>query len=77
MISGTVTDALGRILSGQTVTAFWRNVRHSNPLSAGLNCALGATLMRPYVQELARRLPTPSSAATPMPACPTHERHRF
>ena len=52
MISGTVTDASGRILSGQTVTAFWHSVRHANPLSIGLNCALGAALMRPYVQEL-------------------------
>lgn len=54
MISGTVTDASGRILSGQTVTAFWHSVRHARPLSVGLNCALGAALMRPYVQELAR-----------------------
>lgn len=57
MISGTVTDASGRILSGQTVTAFWHSVRHANPLSVGLNCALGATLMRPYVQELAKAAP--------------------
>jgi 5-methyltetrahydrofolate--homocysteine methyltransferase len=52
IISGTVTDASGRILSGQTVTAFWHSVRHSHPLAIGLNCALGATLMRPYIQEL-------------------------
>ncbi len=52
MISGTVTDASGRILSGQTVTAFWHSVRHAQPLSIGLNCALGAALMRPYIQEL-------------------------
>lgn len=52
MISGTVTDASGRILSGQTVTAFWYSVRHAKPLTIGLNCALGATLMRPYVEEL-------------------------
>ena len=52
MISGTVTDASGRILSGQTVTAFWYSVRHVQPLSIGLNCALGAALMRPYIQEL-------------------------
>ena len=52
MISGTVTDASGRILSGQTVTAFWHSVRHAKPLTVGLNCALGATLMRPYAQEL-------------------------
>jgi 5-methyltetrahydrofolate--homocysteine methyltransferase len=52
IISGTVTDASGRILSGQTVTAFWHSVRHAQPLAIGLNCALGATLMRPYIQEL-------------------------
>ncbi len=54
MISGTVTDASGRILSGQTVTAFWYSVRHAKPLTVGLNCALGATLMRPYVEELSK-----------------------
>ena len=54
IISGTVTDASGRILSGQTVTAFWYSVRHAQPLAIGLNCALGAALMRPYIQELAR-----------------------
>ena len=54
LISGTVTDASGRILSGQTVTAFWHSVRHAQPLAVGLNCALGATLMRPYLQELAK-----------------------
>jgi 5-methyltetrahydrofolate--homocysteine methyltransferase len=54
IISGTVTDASGRILSGQTVTAFWHSVRHARPLAIGLNCALGATLMRPYIQELAK-----------------------
>ncbi|MGR4868414.1 homocysteine S-methyltransferase family protein [Variovorax sp. LARHSF232] len=54
LISGTVTDASGRILSGQTVTAFWHSVRHAQPLAIGLNCALGAALMRPYIQELAR-----------------------
>jgi 5-methyltetrahydrofolate--homocysteine methyltransferase len=52
IISGTVTDASGRILSGQTVTAFWHSVRHARPLAIGLNCALGAALMRPYIQEL-------------------------
>ena len=52
IISGTVTDASGRILSGQTVTAFWHSVRHAQPLAIGLNCALGAALMRPYIQEL-------------------------
>jgi 5-methyltetrahydrofolate--homocysteine methyltransferase len=54
IISGTVTDASGRILSGQTVTAFWHSVRHARPLAIGLNCALGATLMRPYIQELSK-----------------------
>ena len=57
IISGTVTDASGRILSGQTVTAFWYSVRHAQPLAVGLNCALGAALMRPYIQELARVAP--------------------
>jgi 5-methyltetrahydrofolate--homocysteine methyltransferase len=54
MISGTVTDASGRILSGQTVPAFWNSVRHARPLTIGLNCALGAALMRPYAEELAK-----------------------
>src|SRR5450830_817909 len=54
MISGTVTDASGRILSGQTVPAFWNSVRHAKPLTIGLNCALGAALMRPYAQELSQ-----------------------
>ena len=57
IISGTVTDASGRILSGQTVTAFWHSVRHAQPLAVGLNCALGAALMRPYIQELHRVAP--------------------
>ena len=57
LISGTVTDASGRILSGQTVTAFWHSVRHAQPLAIGLNCALGAALMRPYIQELNRVAP--------------------
>ena len=57
IISGTVTDASGRILSGQTVTAFWYSVRHARPLAVGLNCALGAALMRPYIQELHRVAP--------------------
>jgi 5-methyltetrahydrofolate--homocysteine methyltransferase len=54
VISGTVTDASGRILSGQTVSAFWHSVRHARPLAVGLNCALGAALMRPYIEELAK-----------------------
>jgi 5-methyltetrahydrofolate--homocysteine methyltransferase len=54
IISGTVTDASGRVLSGQTVSAFWASVRHAKPLAVGLNCALGAALMRPYIQELSK-----------------------
>ena len=54
IVSGTVTDASGRILSGQTVAAFWHSVRHARPLAVGLNCALGASLMRPYIEELAK-----------------------
>jgi 5-methyltetrahydrofolate--homocysteine methyltransferase len=58
MISGTVTDASGRILSGQTVEAFWNSVRHARPTTVGLNCALGAALMRPYIEELANKADT-------------------
>ncbi len=54
IISGTVTDASGRILSGQTVSAFWHSVRHARPLAVGLNCAMGAALMRPYLEELSK-----------------------
>jgi len=54
IVSGTVTDASGRILSGQTVPAFWHSIRHARPLAVGLNCALGAALMRPYLEELAQ-----------------------
>jgi 5-methyltetrahydrofolate--homocysteine methyltransferase len=54
IVSGTVTDASGRILSGQTVTAFWHSVRHARPIAIGLNCALGAALMRPYIEELSK-----------------------
>ncbi|MGY1776244.1 methionine synthase [Geodermatophilus sp. SYSU D00804] len=54
MVSGTITDASGRTLSGQTTEAFWHSVRHVRPLVVGLNCALGAAEMRPYVAELAR-----------------------
>ena len=54
MISGTITDASGRTLSGQTAEAFWNSVAHAKPISVGLNCALGAEALRPYVQELAR-----------------------
>jgi 5-methyltetrahydrofolate--homocysteine methyltransferase len=52
MISGTITDASGRTLSGQTVEAFWNSVRHGNLISVGLNCALGAKEMRPHLEEL-------------------------
>jgi 5-methyltetrahydrofolate--homocysteine methyltransferase len=54
IISGTVTDASGRVLSGQTVEAFWNSMRHARPLAVGLNCALGAALMRPYIEEMSR-----------------------
>jgi 5-methyltetrahydrofolate--homocysteine methyltransferase len=54
MISGTITDASGRTLSGQTAEAFYNSVRHANPLSIGFNCALGARQLRPHVEELAR-----------------------
>jgi 5-methyltetrahydrofolate--homocysteine methyltransferase len=57
MISGTITDASGRTLTGQTTEAFWNSVAHARPLSIGLNCALGAKDLRPYVQELARVAP--------------------
>lgn len=54
IISGTITDASGRTLSGQVTEAFWDSVRHARPLAVGLNCALGARDMRPYVAELSR-----------------------
>ena len=54
MISGTITDASGRILSGQTAEAFWNSIRHARPLAVGLNCALGGRQLRPYIQELAQ-----------------------
>ncbi len=53
-VSGTITDRSGRTLSGQTVEAFWNSVRHARPFAVGLNCALGAEMMRPYVAELSR-----------------------
>ena len=62
MISGTITDASGRTLSGQTTEAFWYSVRHAKPVSVGLNCALGGELLRPYVAELARLAECPVSA---------------
>ncbi|HEV8613701.1 MAG TPA: homocysteine S-methyltransferase family protein, partial [Gemmatimonadales bacterium] len=57
MISGTITDQSGRTLSGQTAEAFWHSVMHARPLSVGLNCALGAKALRPYLQELSRVAP--------------------
>ncbi|WP_371366428.1 methionine synthase [Pseudomonas sp. QL9] len=62
MISGTITDASGRTLSGQTTEAFWNSVRHANPISVGLNCALGAKELRPYLEELATKAGTHVSA---------------
>jgi 5-methyltetrahydrofolate--homocysteine methyltransferase len=62
MISGTITDASGRTLSGQTTEAFWNSVRHAKPISVGLNCALGAAELRPYLEELANKAETHVSA---------------
>ena len=62
MISGTITDASGRTLSGQTTEAFWNSVRHAKPLSIGLNCALGAKDLRPYLEELSNKADTFVSA---------------
>lgn len=61
-ISGTITDRSGRTLSGQTVEAFWNSVKHAKPFAVGLNCALGAELMRPHIAELARVADTLVSA---------------
>lgn len=54
IISGTITDASGRTLSGQVTEAFWNSIRHAKPLAVGLNCALGAPEMRPYIAEMSR-----------------------
>lgn len=62
MISGTITDASGRTLSGQTTEAFWNSIRHAQPLSVGLNCALGAEELRPYLEELSTKADTFVSA---------------
>ncbi|MGD9021490.1 MAG: homocysteine S-methyltransferase family protein, partial [Lysobacterales bacterium] len=62
MISGTITDASGRTLSGQTVAAFWHSIRHARPISVGLNCALGARELRPWLVELSRVAECPVSA---------------
>ncbi len=61
MVSGTITDASGRTLSGQTVEAFWNSVRHADLFAIGLNCALGAAQLRPYVEELSRLANLPVS----------------
>ncbi|MBT5498090.1 MAG: methionine synthase, partial [Alphaproteobacteria bacterium] len=61
MISGTITDASGRTLSGQTAEAFWTSIRHANPLTVGFNCALGADDLRPYIQEISRIADIPVS----------------
>ena len=62
MISGTITDASGRTLSGQTTEAFWNSLKHAEPISIGLNCALGAKELRQYVEELSRVADTHISA---------------
>ncbi|HET7270568.1 MAG TPA: methionine synthase [Rubrobacter sp.] len=62
MISGTITDASGRTLSGQVTEAFWNSVRHANPISVGLNCALGSAELRQYIEELSRISDVPVSA---------------
>ncbi|MGF1484375.1 MAG: methionine synthase [Opitutales bacterium] len=75
MISGTITDQSGRTLSGQTTEAFWYSVAHAAPVSVGMNCALGAEAMRPYIEELSRRAPCYVScypnAGLPDPLSPT------
>ncbi len=75
MISGTITDASGRTLSGQTPEAFWNSVRHAKPLTIGLNCALGAKLMRPYIEEISTVADTfvcaYPNAGLPNPLAPT------
>ena len=75
MISGTITDASGRTLTGQTPEAFWNSVRHARPLTIGLNCALGAKLMRPYIEEISNVADTYvcayPNAGLPNPLAPT------
>ncbi len=75
MISGTITDQSGRILSGQTTEAFWNSVSHAHPVSIGMNCALGGELMRPYIEELANKAGCAVSAypnaGLPDPLSPT------
>ena len=75
MISVTITDQSGRTLSGQTVEAFWNSIRHANPLSVGINCALGAESMAPYMAELSRiaavNVSCYPNAGLPNPLSPT------
>src|SRR4030095_15715591 len=75
MISGTITDLSGRTLTGQTVEAFWNSVAHANPLTVGLNCALGPKGMRPFVEYLSKIAPTFTcfypNAGLPDPLSPT------
>jgi 5-methyltetrahydrofolate--homocysteine methyltransferase len=61
LVSGTIVDASGRTLSGQTVEAFWHSIRHAKPFAVGLNCALGAAEIRPWIRELARVADCPVS----------------
>ncbi|MBI3043103.1 MAG: methionine synthase [Betaproteobacteria bacterium] len=75
ILSGTITDASGRTLSGQTPEAFWNSVRHARPLAVGLNCALGAKLMRPYIEEISNvadvYVSAYPNAGLPNPLAPT------
>src|SRR5262249_16318713 len=75
LISGTVTDRSRRTLTGQTVEAFWNSVSHAEPLTIGLNCALGPAEMRPYVEEVVRIAPAYTCfyphAGLPAPLSPT------
>jgi 5-methyltetrahydrofolate--homocysteine methyltransferase len=75
MISGTITDASGRTLSGQTAEAFWNSLSHAQPISFGLNCALGADQLRQYVDELSTACDTfvcaHPNAGLPNPLSPT------
>ena len=70
MASVTIADQSGRTLSGQTIEAFWNSIAHAQPFSVGLNCALGAKQMRPYVEELSR-IASVYVSCYPMRACPT------
>ncbi|MDR1818427.1 MAG: homocysteine S-methyltransferase family protein, partial [Puniceicoccales bacterium] len=75
MLSGTIADLSGRLLTGQTAEAFWNSVRHAEPFSVGMNCALGATQMRPFIEELAAKADTLVSchpnAGLPDPLAPS------